>query len=179
MIVSLWNLTGVSAAALARCLSIFTAIGKVWTQISWLRDCTRSCRKTPVRLVNRGPDVVKTRALINDTHTSIMDELKNICVRNMWAIHSVNFWRQCVYEPANFEWLYFLLYWNYSKLHFRILQIHTEKSISHRVFVTNLLQILVVWCWCRVFFVKTLFFTIFHQKRKRVSWYRFLFLKKF
>ena len=56
MIVSLWNLTGISAALLPRCLLNFRAIGKVQTRISRLRDFTRSCGKTSYRLVNRGPD---------------------------------------------------------------------------------------------------------------------------
>ena len=56
MIVSLCNLTGISAALLPRCLSNFWAIGKVETWISWLRGFTRSCRKTSVCLVNRGPE---------------------------------------------------------------------------------------------------------------------------
>ena len=55
MIVSLWNLTGISAALLPRCLLNFRAIGKVQTRISRLRDFTRSCGKTSYRLVNRGP----------------------------------------------------------------------------------------------------------------------------
>ena len=53
MIVSLWNLTCTSAALLPMCLSNFRAIGKVQTQISWLRDFTRSCGKTSYRLVNK------------------------------------------------------------------------------------------------------------------------------
>ena len=53
--VSLWNLTGTSAAALPMCLLNFRAIGKVQTRISRLRDFTRSCSKTSYRLVNRGP----------------------------------------------------------------------------------------------------------------------------
>ena len=57
IIVSLWNLTGISAALLPRCLSNRRAIGKILTRISWLRDFTRSCGKTSVRLVNRGPGV--------------------------------------------------------------------------------------------------------------------------
>ena len=52
--VSLWNLTGISAA-LPRCLSNFRAIEKVWTQISRLWDLARSCGKTSYRLVKRGP----------------------------------------------------------------------------------------------------------------------------
>ena len=53
--VSLWNLTGTSAAALPMCLLNFRAIGKVQTRISRLRDFTRSCSKTSYRSVNRGP----------------------------------------------------------------------------------------------------------------------------
>ena len=55
MIVSLWNLTGISAALLPRCLSIFIAVGKVYTRISRLRNFTRSCGKTPVRLTKKRP----------------------------------------------------------------------------------------------------------------------------
>ena len=55
MIVSLWNLTGISAALLPRCLLNFKAFGKVQTRILRLRDFTRSCGKTSYRLVNRGP----------------------------------------------------------------------------------------------------------------------------
>ena len=56
MIASLWNLTDISVALLPMCLSNFKAIGKVWTWISRLRDFTRSCGKTPVRLVYRRQD---------------------------------------------------------------------------------------------------------------------------
>ena len=42
-------------ALLPRCLSNFKTIGRVWTWISRLRDFTRSCGKSSVRLVNRGP----------------------------------------------------------------------------------------------------------------------------
>ena len=38
IIVSLWNLTGISTAPLPRCLPNFRAIGKVWIWISLLRD---------------------------------------------------------------------------------------------------------------------------------------------
>ena len=55
MVVSLWHLTGTSAAALPMCLLNFRAIGKVQTRISWLRGFTRSYSKTSYRLVNRGP----------------------------------------------------------------------------------------------------------------------------
>ena len=51
---SLWNLTGTTAAALPRCLSYFRAIRSLYHPISWLRDFTRSCRKTSYRLVNSG-----------------------------------------------------------------------------------------------------------------------------
>ena len=63
MIVSLCNLTGISAALLSRCLSNCRAIGKFYTRVSFgvslLRDFARSFWKTPVRLVNRGPVAVK------------------------------------------------------------------------------------------------------------------------
>ena len=55
MIVSLWNLTGIPAALLPRCLLNFRAIGKFQTRISRLRDFTRSCGKTSYRLVHWGP----------------------------------------------------------------------------------------------------------------------------
>ena len=55
MIVSRWNMTGISATPLPSCLSNFRAIGKVQTWISRLRDFTRSCGKTFVRLGNKGP----------------------------------------------------------------------------------------------------------------------------
>ena len=58
MIISLWNLTGISAVQLPRCLSNFRAIRNDSNQISRIRDFTRSCGKTSVRLVNRGPKVV-------------------------------------------------------------------------------------------------------------------------
>ena len=56
MVVSLWNLTGTSAAVLPRYLPNFRAIGKVLTRISGLRGFTRSYGKTSYRLVNRGPE---------------------------------------------------------------------------------------------------------------------------
>ena len=56
MIESIWNLTGILAALLPRCLSNFRAIGKFWTRISRLRDFTGFRGETSVRLVNRGPD---------------------------------------------------------------------------------------------------------------------------
>ena len=55
MIVSLWNLTGISAAMLSMYLSNFRAIVKIWTRIARLRDFTRSCGKTSIRLMYRGP----------------------------------------------------------------------------------------------------------------------------
>ena len=55
-IVSLLNLTGISAALLPRCLSNLRAIGKVETGIFGLRDFTRSCCKPSYRLVNRGTE---------------------------------------------------------------------------------------------------------------------------
>ena len=55
VIVSLWNLTGISAAVLPRCLSNFRAIRKFKIWISRLRDFVRSSGKTSTRLVNRSP----------------------------------------------------------------------------------------------------------------------------
>ena len=55
LIVSLWNLTGSSAAALPSCLSNFRAIEKALTWISRLQHFAKSCGKTSARLVNRGP----------------------------------------------------------------------------------------------------------------------------
>ena len=55
MIIPLWNLTGISAALLPRCLSNFREIGKVKPWISRIRDFTRSFGKTSVHLANRGP----------------------------------------------------------------------------------------------------------------------------
>ena len=46
MIVTLWNLTGISTALLPRYLSKFRAIGKVYTRSSRLRGFTTSCGKT-------------------------------------------------------------------------------------------------------------------------------------
>ena len=60
IVVSLWNLTGTSAAALPMCLLNFRAIGKVQTRISRLRDFTISCSKTSYRLVNRGPGILQS-----------------------------------------------------------------------------------------------------------------------
>ena len=60
MIVSLRDLTGISAALLPRCLSNFRGIGKVEIWISRLRDFTRSCGKTSVCLVNRSHGLLYT-----------------------------------------------------------------------------------------------------------------------
>ena len=62
MIILFWNLTGISAVLLLRCLSISRTIGKVWTRISRLRVFTRSCGRMSHRIVNGGPRV--TSALI-------------------------------------------------------------------------------------------------------------------
>ena len=56
IIVSLRNLIGISAALLSRSLSNSRAIRKVQTRISGPQHFTRSCGKTSVRLVNRGPE---------------------------------------------------------------------------------------------------------------------------
>ena len=54
MIVSLWNLTGISASLLPRCLSNVRAMGNEWVWISQLRVFLRSYCRTPARSVNRG-----------------------------------------------------------------------------------------------------------------------------
>ena len=53
-IISLWNLTGISAAQLSRCLSDSRTIEKIWIRISRRRDFNGSCGKTSVHLVNIG-----------------------------------------------------------------------------------------------------------------------------
>ena len=86
MIVSLWNLTGISAALLPRCLLNFRAIGKVKTRISRLRDFTRSCSKTSYRLVNRGPALLTHVCTLGNwcakSHRS--DTLRSESSRHRW-----------------------------------------------------------------------------------------------
>ena len=60
LIISVWNLTGISAALLPRCLSTFRAIGKVLTQISQIQDFMRSCGKMSISLVNRDPGLLRS-----------------------------------------------------------------------------------------------------------------------
>ena len=55
LVPSLWNLTGISAAPLPRCLWNFRAIRSIQHPISRLRDFARFGGKTSYRLVNRGP----------------------------------------------------------------------------------------------------------------------------
>ena len=57
MIVSLWNLTAISAALLPRCLSNFRAIGKSLNPNLAASKLREICGKTSVRLVNRGAGV--------------------------------------------------------------------------------------------------------------------------
>ena len=86
MVVSLSNLTGTSAAALPMSLLNFRAIGKVQTRISWLRDFTRSCSKTPYRLVNRGP-VEMSWLLLRQwlwTKTSLSDLIFLSFLQKLW-----------------------------------------------------------------------------------------------
>ena len=54
-VVSLWNLTGTSAAVLPICLSNFRAIGQFQIQISRLRDFVRSYSKTSFRILKQDP----------------------------------------------------------------------------------------------------------------------------
>ena len=71
MIVSLWNLTGISAAALPWCQSSFRAIGEVWTRISWLRYFVRYYGQASVLLVNIGLDIMIDGYFISNTHHNI------------------------------------------------------------------------------------------------------------
>ena len=57
MIVSLWNLTGISASLLSMCLSNFIAIGQVKIWISGLQVFPRSCGKTSVCWINRSSGI--------------------------------------------------------------------------------------------------------------------------
>ena len=63
VVVSLWNLTGTSAALLPMCLSNFKAIRQFKVPISWLRDFTRFYEKTSFRILRRGPGDVGYRGL--------------------------------------------------------------------------------------------------------------------
>ena len=54
IIVSLWNMTGISATLLSRCLSNCRAIAKVWTRILQLQNFTTFCGKTRLAF-SRGP----------------------------------------------------------------------------------------------------------------------------
>ena len=69
---SLWNLTGISAAVLPRCLSNFRAMRSSKHPISRLRDFTRFCGKTSNRLVNKGPDNHKTFTFTFDGQHSMI-----------------------------------------------------------------------------------------------------------
>ena len=53
---SLLNMTGTSAALLPMCLSDFKAMRQFKVPMSWLRDFTRSCDKTSLRILRRGPE---------------------------------------------------------------------------------------------------------------------------
>ena len=79
LILSLWNLTGISAAVLPRCLSNFRAIGKVLPRISRLREFTRSCGKTSVCLVNKGHGRVINVIVNWITMFSCTRDVKSLC----------------------------------------------------------------------------------------------------
>ena len=76
MIVSFWILTGIAAAVLPRCLPNFRADFK---------DFTRSCSKTSVRLVDRGPGVSCYRTLGAESilHSLAADD--NFVYANVWC----------------------------------------------------------------------------------------------
>ena len=96
MVVSLWNLTGTSAAALPRYLPNFRAIGKILTRISRLRDFTRSCGKTSYRLVNRCPETYRNRGITLNLNIFTFPEknparkmVKNSKWTNTWWRHDM------------------------------------------------------------------------------------------
>ena len=93
MVVSLWNLTGTSAAALPRYLPNFRAIGKVWTRISRLRDFTRSCGKTSYRLVNRGPEVCSNEDVCWELTGSSEVNMMNWRQFITWTSDDQSWWR--------------------------------------------------------------------------------------
>ena len=80
ILASHWNLTGISAALLPRCLSNFGAIGKVWNPMPWPRDLTV---RRPFAEWIRGPAP------------------SNLCQVN--ATHLNNCARRCV--PELLQWL--------------------------------------------------------------------------
>ena len=71
IVTSLWNLTGILAALLPRCLSNVEAIGEVWTQILRLRVFMKSCVKMSYSLVNKGP------VQDNDEYSTIMAKVQH------------------------------------------------------------------------------------------------------
>ena len=100
MIVSLWNVTGISAALLPRCLSNFEAIGKVETRISRLRDFTRSYGKTSTRLMKRGRP-----GSFLDHHKE--QPIGNVCL-TIWTLGDAAINKKW---PQNVSWT-FTLYYN-------------------------------------------------------------------
>ena len=89
IIVSLWNLTGISSALLPMCMSNVIAIGKVQTRITRLPDYTRSWGKTSVRLVHRSsgltPMMIDT--CINNPRT------KAHCHARRWVAHQTGLYK--------------------------------------------------------------------------------------
>ena len=67
-IVSLWNFTDLSTALLARCLSNFRVIEKVWNRLSRLRDFKRSFGKTSTRFAVR--EITQSSSTISATSIS-------------------------------------------------------------------------------------------------------------
>ena len=92
-IVSLWNLTDISAATLPGCLPNSRAIGNVLIRITRLRDVT--CGKTPVRLVNKGPEVqhklsVEWLLSISTLLRNPSDCMVRLVLR--WIRHKLRWW---------------------------------------------------------------------------------------
>ena len=80
IVLSLWNLTGTSAAVLPMCLSNFKAIRQFKVPSSWLRDFTRSYEKTSFRILRRGPVSFPSHHQVFNVTDVMMDERMGIYV---------------------------------------------------------------------------------------------------
>ena len=69
IIVSLWNLTGISTELLPKSRSNFRVTRKIHTRISRLQCFARSCVNTSICLVNRGTGVVTIFGLVSENYT--------------------------------------------------------------------------------------------------------------
>ena len=95
MVVSLWNLTGTSAAVVpAKFQNIWKSL------ISRLRDFTRSCGKTSYRLVNRGPGLTHGRTETQTDPGNGNTRTPNLasCKNELWNHHQTAIC--CCYEKV-------------------------------------------------------------------------------